>query len=67
MKLPIAVLSIVFIVLTSDFAVAQFHSATDEVFENEKKLKNIRIPSLEFADTPLGDAFAVYSDKVRGT
>ncbi|MDF1754354.1 MAG: hypothetical protein P1U89_16340 [Verrucomicrobiales bacterium] len=35
---------------------AQFHSKTTEVQKNENKLKSIRIPSVEFSDTPLADA-----------
>lgn len=39
------------------------NSATQDIIRNEEKLKTIRIPSLEFSDTPLKDALQFIQQK----
>jgi hypothetical protein len=52
---------IAFAVLTINPVFAQ--KQTDAIVKNEKKLKDIKIPSLEFSDTPLGDALQFLQSK----
>ena len=49
-------------ITTPDIAMGQ-GSTTQDIINNERKLKEIRIPSLEFSDTPLRDALDFIQQK----
>ena len=63
MKLPYLFSFIILATLPITSIFAQSQNQTAAVFENENKLKYIRIPSIEFSITPLSDALQFLQSK----